>query len=56
MISDNLFHRLLETYGFKPADDLLEDLLEDLLTLNLELAEKEKNGEAIAGAWAPLET
>jgi len=29
---------------------LLEDLLEDLLTLNLELAEKEKQGEAIAGA------
>ena len=35
--------------GFNPDDDLLEKLL----TLNLELAEKEKKGEAIVGPWAP---
>ena len=40
---------VLQAYGFKPDDDLLEKLL----TLNLELAEKEKQGEAIVGTWAP---
>lgn len=40
---------VLKAYGFK-ADD---DLLERLLTLNLELAEKEKRGEAVIGPWAP---
>jgi len=40
---------VMQAYGFKPADDLLEKLL----TLNLELAEKEKRGEAIVGPWAP---
>jgi hypothetical protein len=30
-------------------------LLEKLLTLNLELAEKEKRGEAIVGPWAPTQ-
>ena len=49
MPSDKLFHKSLETYGFNPDDDLLEKLL----TLNLELAAKEKNGEAIVGCWAP---
>jgi len=34
----------MQAYGFNPDDDLLEDLL----TLNLELAEKKKRGEAIA--------
>jgi hypothetical protein len=29
------------------------DLLEKLLTLNLELAEKEKQGASVVGAWAP---
>jgi len=33
----------MQAYGFKPDDDLLEKLL----ILNLELAEKEKKGEAI---------
>ncbi|WP_223257373.1 DNA methyltransferase [Phormidesmis priestleyi] len=42
---------VLQAYGFKPDDDLLEKLL----TLNLELAEKEKNGEAIVGPWAPTQ-
>ena len=42
---------VMQAYGFKPADDLLEKLL----TLNLELAEKEKRGEAIVGPWAPTQ-
>ncbi|KAM3090110.1 DNA methyltransferase [Phormidesmis sp. 146-35] len=40
---------VLQSYGFNPDDDLLEELL----TLNLELAEKEKQGETIVGPWAP---
>jgi hypothetical protein len=40
---------VMQAYGFKPDDDLLEKLL----TLNLELAEKEKRGDAIVGCWAP---
>ncbi|KAM3090727.1 DNA methyltransferase, partial [Phormidesmis sp. 146-12] len=43
---DNL---VLQAYGFNSDDDLLEKLL----TLNLELAEKEKQGETIVGPWAP---
>ena len=39
----------LKAYGFSPTDDLLEKLL----SLNLELAEKEKQGEAIIGPWSP---
>jgi hypothetical protein len=47
----------LQAYGFNPTDDLLEVLL----ALNLELAEKERNGvaltsgqsETIVGPWAP---
>ena len=39
---------VLQAYDFKPKDDLLEKLL----NLNLELAEKEKNGVAIVGPWA----
>jgi hypothetical protein len=39
----------LKAYSFSPTDDLLEVLL----ALNLELAEKEKNGETIVGPWAP---
>jgi hypothetical protein len=39
----------LKAYGFKPTDDLLAVLL----ALNLELAEKEKHGEAVIGPWAP---
>jgi hypothetical protein len=40
---------VMQAYGFKSDDDLLEKLL----TLNLELAEKEEKGEAIVGCWAP---
>ena len=51
---------VLQAYRFKPDDDLLEKLL----TLNLELAEKEKRGDAvpselrsalIVGPWAPTQ-
>jgi hypothetical protein len=42
---------VLQAYGFTPDDDLLEKLL----TLNLELAAKEKRGEAIVGPWAPTQ-
>ncbi|MGB3640900.1 MAG: DNA methyltransferase [Rivularia sp. (in: cyanobacteria)] len=40
---------VMQAYDFKDSDDTLEKLLE----LNLELAEKEKQGEAIIGSWAP---
>ncbi|WP_414619120.1 DNA methyltransferase [Calothrix sp. CCY 0018] len=40
---------VMRAYNFKDSDDILEKLLE----LNLELAEKEKRGEAIIGPWAP---
>ncbi len=39
---------VMEAYHFQEDDDILERLL----TLNLELAEKEKRGEAILGPWA----
>ena len=39
----------MEAYHFQ-ADD---DILEKLLTLNLELAEKEKQGETVIGPWSP---
>lgn len=40
---------VMQAYGFNSSDDILEKLLE----LNLELAEKEKQGEAVIGPWAP---
>ncbi|MBD2069538.1 hypothetical protein H6F93_18750 [Leptolyngbya sp. FACHB-671] len=44
------FDRLvMQAYGFNDSDDILEKLL----TLNLELAEKEKQGEPVVGSWAP---
>ncbi|MBC7970705.1 MAG: hypothetical protein H7Z11_11375 [Verrucomicrobia bacterium] len=42
---------VLQAYRFT-ADD---DLLEKLLALNLELAAKEKRGEAVIGPWAPTQ-
>jgi SAM-dependent methyltransferase len=39
---------VMQAYDFKDSDDILEKLLE----LNLELAEKEKQGETIIGPWA----
>jgi hypothetical protein len=41
---------VMQAYGFDLSDDILEKLLE----LNLELAEKEKRGEAVVGPWAPV--
>jgi hypothetical protein len=38
---------VLQAYGFSPDDDLREKLL----ALNLALAAKEKNGEAVVGPW-----
>lgn len=46
---------VLKAYGFNPNDNLLKDLLEDFLAFNLDLAEKEKRGNAIASAWIPLQ-
>jgi SAM-dependent methyltransferase len=43
---------VLQAYGFSPDNDLLEKLL----ALNLELAEKEKNGEAVVGPWDPTQS
>ena len=40
---------VLQAYRFTPNDAPIEKLL----TLNLELAAKEKEGEAIVGCWAP---
>jgi hypothetical protein len=42
---------VMQAYGFNSDDDILAKLLE----LNLELAEKEKRGEAIVGPWSPEE-
>jgi len=39
----------LQAYGFNPNDDLLEKLL----TLNLELATQEQQGQPIIGPWDP---
>ncbi|OCQ89158.1 restriction endonuclease subunit M [Limnothrix sp. PR1529] len=39
---------VLKAYGFQTSDDILEKLL----ALNLELSEKEQQGEAIVGPWA----
>ncbi|HEY9823665.1 MAG TPA: class I SAM-dependent DNA methyltransferase, partial [Candidatus Sericytochromatia bacterium] len=40
---------VMQAYGFSPDDDILERLL----ALNLELAQKEKQGEPVIGSWAP---
>ncbi|BBH39877.1 DNA modification methyltransferase related protein [Microcystis viridis NIES-102] len=48
-IHQKLDKLVMEAYHFQ-ADD---DILEKLLTLNLELAEKEKRGETVIGPWSP---
>ena len=48
-IHQKLDKLVMEAYHFQ-ADD---DILEKLLTLNLELAEKEKRGETFIGPWSP---
>jgi hypothetical protein len=40
---------VMDAYKFTPEDDILKKLL----TLNLELAEKEKQGIKIVGLYAP---
>lgn len=40
---------VLKAYGWKASEELLSNLLD----LNLELAEREANGEAVVGPWAP---
>lgn len=40
---------VMQAYGFQDTDDILGKLL----TLNLELAKKEKQGNSIIGPWAP---
>ncbi|MGI8501070.1 MAG: hypothetical protein ACR2LR_08005 [Hassallia sp.] len=40
---------MMQAYDFNPNDDILEKLLE----LNLELADKEKQGKTILGCSAP---
>ena len=40
---------VIEAYGFAPQNDILEKLLE----LNRELAQREKRGETVIGAWVP---
>jgi hypothetical protein len=46
----NLDELVLQAYRFT-ADD---NILEQLLNLNQELGEKEKQGEAVVGPWAPV--
>jgi hypothetical protein len=55
--SSSLLHKLhakldqlvMQAYGFDSKDDILEQLL----VLNLELAEKERQGQRIVGPWTP---
>jgi hypothetical protein len=42
---------VMQAYGFNSKDDILEKLL----TLNSELAEKEKQGINIIGPWCSIE-
>ncbi|WGV24938.1 hypothetical protein QI031_24725 [Halotia branconii CENA392] len=40
----------MQAYNFQPNDDILEKLL----ILNLELADKEKQGKPVIGPWSPI--
>ncbi|MEA5579719.1 DNA methyltransferase [Nodularia harveyana UHCC-0300] len=48
-LHEQLDKLVMQAYIFKIKDDILEKLL----TLNLELAEKEKQGEIVIGPWSP---
>ncbi|MDP5339036.1 MAG: N-6 DNA methylase, partial [Nodularia sp. (in: cyanobacteria)] len=48
-LHEHLDKLVMQAYNFKTNDDILEKLL----TLNLELAEKEKQGETVIGPWTP---
>lgn len=43
---------VMQAYGFKASDNILEKLL----ALNLKLAKREENEEDVIGAWAPETT
>ncbi|MEH2040397.1 DNA methyltransferase [Nostoc sp.] len=49
-LHEQLDKLVMQAYGFDSGDDILEKVLE----LNLELAEKEKQGESVIGPWAPV--
>ncbi|MEH2236308.1 hypothetical protein [Nostoc sp.] len=49
-LHEQLDKLVMQAYSFNSSDDILEKLLE----LNLELAEKEKQGESVIGPWAPV--
>lgn len=49
-LHEQLDKLVMQAYGFNSSNDILEKLLE----LNLELAEKEKQGESVIGPWAPV--
>ncbi|WP_414550287.1 DNA methyltransferase [Anabaena sp. CCY 0017] len=48
-LHEQLDKLVMQAYKFKTKDDILEKLL----TLNLELAEKEKQGQTVIGPWIP---
>ncbi len=48
-LHEQLDKLVMQAYKFKTKDDILEKLL----TLNKELAEKEKQGETVIGPWTP---
>lgn len=49
-LHEQLDNLVMQAYSFNSSDDILEKLLE----LNLELAEKQKQGESVIGPWAPV--
>ncbi|MEH2254257.1 DNA methyltransferase [Nostoc sp.] len=49
-LHEQLDELVMQAYGFNPSDDILGKLL----GLNLELAEKEKQGEPVIGPWASV--
>ncbi|GAX35026.1 DNA modification methyltransferase related protein [Nodularia sp. NIES-3585] len=48
-LHEQLDKLIMQSYNFKTKDDILEKLL----TLNKELAEKEKQGQTVIGPWTP---
>ncbi len=48
-LHEQLDKLVIQSYNFKAKDDILEKLL----TLNLELAEKEKQGQTVISLWTP---
>ena len=48
-LHEQLEKLVIQAYDFNSSDDILKKLQE----FNLELAEKEKQGESVIGPWAP---